>query len=81
MVVIGMLSPKNLPTKSAGVLLWNHVFAFNVLLDVTGLTFIHTINTLPFSTTKVDHLGFNDPLKLNCFFNIYKNIFLVGEVY
>ena len=74
-VVIGMFSPKNLPTESTGVLLRNHVFAFNVFLDITGLTLIHTINALPLSTTKVDHLGFNDPLELNCFLNIYKNIF------
>ena len=63
-VVVGVSSLQYLGTILAGVILANmEVFALNVLLYITGLTDVQTVQALPPSCPQIGHFRFNKGLK------------------
>ena len=57
MIVKSMSTSQHLATILALIVLRDDMLTLNVLLDITGLAHIQTIQTLPFSSTKTLHFS------------------------
>ena len=59
-----MFAPQEFITKSALIVLWNEVLAFNVFLHITRLTNVQAVQTLPLSSAKTFHFRANFRMKI-----------------